>query len=197
MNHDREGPRLGAYVDGSMPGYGRYKAFLPPELPLDPPLELGRLINTTDQATQALARLDGMVRLLPDIGLFLYLYVRKEALLSSQIEGTQSSLSDFLFFENEELSGLPLDDVQEVSNYVAALLYGLDRVREGKPLSSELLKETHGILLAKGRGSDKDPGQFRRTQNWIGGSGPSNATFVPPPPEYVDPLMSNLERFLA
>jgi len=137
-----------------------------------------------------------MAMLLPDISLFLYLYVRKEALLSSQIEGTRSSLSDLLLFESNELPGVPLDDVQEVSNYVAALNYGLARLREGFPLSLRLIREIHGVLLAKGRGSEKTPGEFRRSQNWIGGSRPGNAQFVPPPPQDVMACMGALEKFL-
>lgn len=169
---------------------------MPPPLPPDPPLDLTYLYRSVDLATQALARLDGMAGLLPDIQVFLYFYVRKEALLSSQIEGTQSSLSDLLLFENDELPSVPLDDVQEVSNYVAALNHGLEETKGGLPLCLRLIKQVHHILLSTGRGSDKAPGEFRRTQNWIGGSSPRNATFVPPPPDYVDDLMSNLERFI-
>ncbi len=116
-------------------------------------------------------------------------------MLSSQIEGTQSSLSDLLLFELEEAPGVPLDDVVEVSNYVAALDHGLERLRT-LPLSSRLLREIHGVLLSRGRGSEKDPGQFRRSQNWIGGTRPGNAVFVPPPPELVPDCMAKLERFL-
>ena len=117
-------------------------------------------------------------------------------MLSSQIEGTQSSLSDLLLFENDEAPGVPTHDVQEVSNYVAAMNHGLTRLRGGFPLSLRLLCEIHGILLPKGRGSEKQPGEFRRTQNWIGGSRPGNAIFIPPPPELVLECMGRLERFL-
>lgn len=134
--------------------------------------------------------------LLPDTRLFLYMYVRKEAVLSSQIEGTQSSLSDLLLFEIEEAPGVPMDDVSEVSNYVAALEHGLSRCREGFPLSNRLLREMHEKLLSRGRGATGRPGEFRRSQNWIGGSRPGNAHFVPPPPERVLDFMSDLERFL-
>jgi Fic family protein len=116
--------------------------------------------------------------------------------LSSLIEGTQSSLSDLLLFELHEAPGVPLDDVTEVSNYVAALTHGLDRMRGGFPLSNRLLREMHGVLLSSGRGSGKQPGEFRRSQNWIGGSRPGNASFVPPPPDVVPNCMSSLERFL-
>lgn len=144
----------------------------------------------------ALGRLDAVSTLLPDTSLFLYMYVRKEAVLSSQIEGTQSSLSDLLLFEDEEVPGVPMVDTQEVSNYVAAINHGLARLRDGFPLSLRLLREIHEILLSKGRGEDKDPGQFRRTQNWIGGTRPGNAVFVPPPPENIIGCMGDLEKFL-
>jgi Fic family protein len=149
-----------------------------------------------ESALLALGRLDGVSTLLPDKALFLYTYVRKEAVLSSQIEGTQSSLSDLLLFELEEVPGVPLDDVVEVSNYVAALDHGLARLREGLPLSNRLIREIHGTLLSRGRGSDKDPGEFRRSQNWIGGTRPGNAIFVPPPPTAVPDCMGALEHFL-
>jgi Fic family protein len=116
--------------------------------------------------------------------------------LSSQIEGTQSSLSDLLPFENDEAPGVPLNDVQEVSNYVAALDHGLERMRGGFPLSLRLIREIHEVLLSKGRGSDKRPGEFRQSQNWIGGTRPGKAVFVPPPPELVLECMSALELFL-
>jgi Fic family protein len=115
--------------------------------------------------------------------------------LSSQIEGTQSSLSDLLLFESEALPGVPLEDVREVSNYVAAMSHGLAQLKE-LPISNRLLREIHRILLAKGRGSSKEPGEFRRSQNWIGGSRPGNALFVPPPPDYILESMGALEKFL-
>jgi len=124
------------------------------------------------------------------------MYVRKEAVLSSMIEGTQSSLSDLLLFELDMEPGVPLDDVREVSNYVAALDYGLKRLSEGFPLSLRLIKEMHGVLLSRGRGSNQTPGEFRRTQNWIGGTRPGNAAFVPPPAEQVPDCMGKLELFL-
>ena len=133
---------------------------------------------------------------MPDLSLFLYTYVRKEAVLSSQIEGTQSSLSDLLIFENDEIPGAPLEDVLEVSNYVAAMDHGLQRLRAGFPLSLRLICEIHDVLLSRGRGSEKQPGAFRRSQNWIGGSRPGNAAFVPPPPELVLDCMGRLETFL-
>jgi len=149
-----------------------------------------------ERANQSLGRLDGVASILPDLDLFLYAYVRKEAVLSNQIEGTQSSLSDLLLFENGEAPGVPTHDVQEVSNYVAALRHGLDRLRGGFPLSLRLIREIHKVLLSEGRGRSKEPGEFRRTQNWIGGTRPGNARFVPPPPEQVMECMGALEKFL-
>ena len=143
-----------------------------------------------------LGRLDGLATVLPDTGMFLYGYVRKEAVLSSQIEGTQSSLSDLLLFELAGADSVPADDVVEVSNYVAALEHGLSRLQDGFPLSNRLIREIHGVLMRRGRGSGMDPGQFRRSQNWIGGSRPGNAAFVPPPAHAVGDCMSDLERFL-
>lgn len=178
-------------------GDEQVRAFVPFPLPPQPPLDLkGPLQQTLEAALLALGRLDGVTTLLPDQTLFLYTYVRKEAVLSSQIEGTQSSLSDLLLFELEEAPGVPLDDVVEVSNYVAALEHGLRRLREGFPLSNRLLSEIHGVLLSRGRGSEKTPGEFRRSQNWIGGSRPGNADFVPPPHRVVPACMADLERFL-
>jgi len=173
------------------------RAFLPRPLPPEPPLQLdGPLPALQEQALLALGRLDALSTLLPDTHLFLYSYVRKEAVLSSQIEGTQSSLADLLLFELEQAPSAPVNDVVEVSNYVAALTHGLERLRDGFPLSNRLLREIHGVLLAKGRGADKDPGEFRRSQNWIGGPRPGLAHFVPPPPGIVVDAMSDLERFL-
>jgi len=178
-------------------GGERVQAFVPAPLPPDPPLVLaGPLQQKLERAVLALGRLDSLSTLLPDTGLFLYAYVRKEAVLSSLIEGTQSSLSDLLLFELDEAPGVPLDDVVEVSNYVAALNHGLARLRDGFPLSNRLLREMHGVLLARGRGSGKEPGEFRRSQNWIGGSRPGNARFVPPPHTMVQDCMATLERFL-
>jgi Fic family protein len=171
------------------------RAFVPDPLPPTPPLELGgsrqRLL---ERATLSLGRLDSITALLPDPQLFLYAYVRREAVFSSQIEGTQSSLSDLLLFELEEAPGVPFDDVVEVSNYVAAIEHGMARLRGGFPLSNRLIREMHEQLLARGRGSKKRPGEFRRSQNWIGGTRPGNAHFVPPPPALVDETMSALER---
>ena len=173
------------------------KAFIPNTLPPFPALEITEeLQKKLDEAAFLLGKLDGSANLLPDVGIFLYMFIRKEAVLSSQIEGTQSSLSDLLLFELKENPGVPIDDVQEVSNYVAAMTYGLKRLEEGFPLSLRLLREIHAELLAKGRGSGKNPGEFRHSQNWIGGTRPGNAFFVPPPPEEAVKCMGELEKFL-
>lgn len=173
------------------------RAFIPAPLPPVPPLQLDAIAQSiVDDSLLALGRLDSVALLLPDTRLFLYTYVRKEAVLSSQIEGTQSSLSDLLTFEADESPGVPLDDVTEVSNYVAALEWGMAEIRRGFPISGRLLRGIHGRLLSSGRGADKLPGDFRRSQNWIGGTRPGNAAFVPPPPSEVAPCISALERFI-
>ena len=192
--------KSGEYITQATTGE-RYRAYLPAPLPPNPPLDLDTgLLQHMDEANRALGRLDGISRVWPNSSHFLnqllYQYVRKEAVLSSQIEGTQSSLSDLLLYELDETPGVPLDDVQEVSSYVAALNHGLTRIREGFPLSLRLLREIHGILLAQGRGADKTPGEFRRSQNWLGGSRPGNAIFVPPPPERLMDCLDPFEHFL-
>ena len=172
------------------------RAFIPVPLPPDPPVDLNGLQVALEQANQTVGRLDGIASVLPDPSIFLYMYIRKEALLSSQIEGTQSSLSDLLLYEADEAPGVPVNDTREVSNYVAAMDHGLRRLREDFPLSLRLIREIHGILLAEGRGQDKDPGEFRRSQNWIGGTRPGNALFVPPPPHAVHDCLGALETFI-
>jgi Fic family protein len=168
--------------------------FIPSPLPPTPPVTLDTAAH--ERANRALGRLEGITTLLPDPTLFLYMYIRKEAILSSQIEGTQSSLSDLLLYENKQTPGVPLADVKEVSNYVAAMSHGLARLKEGFPLSLRLLKEIHALLLKDTRGSDKEPGEFRRSQNWFGGTRPGTARYVPPPPHEVMPAMGALEKFL-
>jgi Fic family protein len=144
----------------------------------------------------SLGRLDGAAATMSDVDLLLYTFVRKEAVLSSQIEGTQSTLDDLLAHELEEVPGAPSEDVREVSRYVDAMNHGLERMAGGFPLSTRLLREMHGILLADGRGAQKQPGEFRRSQNWIGGTRPGNASFVPPPPTHLDACLTNLEQYL-
>ena len=173
------------------------RAFVPDVLPPLPPIDLGgERVKLLEQAHLACGRLDGISVLLPDPDLFLYAYVRREAVLSSQIEGTQSSLSDLLLFELDEAPGLPFDDVVEVSNYVAALEHGLLRMRSGFPLSARLIRELQEHLLSRGRGASAQPGEFRTSQNWIGGTRPGNAAFVPPPPHLVGECIADLERFI-
>ncbi|MBP8970898.1 Fic family protein [Myxococcota bacterium] len=186
----------GRYVTISTVGE-KAQALVPAPLPPHPPIEwTPELRDKFDQALVALGRLDSVSTLLPDTALFLYMYVRKEAVLSSMIEGTQSSLLDLLLFELDQEPGVPLDDVREVSNYVAALDHGLRLLEEGLPISLRLFREIHRVLLTKGRGSNQTPGEFRRSQNWIGGTRPGNAAFVPPPAEEVLECMSKLELFL-
>lgn len=188
--------QTGRYETTSIAGE-TVRAFVPRPLPPVPPVELhGTLNPLLERALLALGRLDSVSRLLPSTDLFLYTYVRKEAVLSSQIEGTQSSLSDLLLFELDQVPGVPLDDVQEVSNYVAALNHGIRRLRADFPLSSRLIREIHEKLLTKGRGSDREPGHFRRSQNWIGGTRPGTAVFVPPPHTAVAECMSDLEKYI-
>jgi Fic family protein len=171
-----------------------FDAFVPFALPPNPPLNVD--LDLLEKTNRAVGRLDSLSILLPDPSLFLYFYVRKEAVLSSQIEGTQSSLSDLLLHEYHEAPGAPIGDVEEVSQYVAALNHGLKRLRGGFPLSLRLIREIHGVLLSKGRGSSKAPGEFRRSQNWVGGTRPGNARFVPPPPEEVMNCMGEMEKYL-
>ncbi len=192
MKRDLQGEYAETSVGGEV-----VRAFIPSPLPPVPALDLagarGALI---ERATLAIGRLDSVGILLPDPQLFLYAYVRKEAVLSSQIEGTQSSLSDLLLFELDEQPGVPMDDVAEVSNYVAALDHGMARLAGGFPLSNRLLREMHERLMAGARGNEKSPGEFRRSQNWIGGVRPGKAHFVPPPPNSVETCMAELELFI-
>ncbi|MEX0682899.1 MAG: Fic family protein [Dehalococcoidia bacterium] len=179
-------------------GGERIRAFVPFSLPPQPDLIItGERQRLLERATLALGRLDSVTLLLPDPDLFLYAYVRREAVLSSQIEGTQSSLSDLLLFELPEAPGAPFpEDVVEVSNYVRALEHGMERLEGGFPVSNRLVREIHAELLSRGRGSERSPGEFRVSQNWIGGTRPGNAHFVPPPPEAVEDCMAGLERFI-
>jgi len=172
------------------------RAFVPAPLPPRPTVQLdGALSQRIERATLALGRLDAVSTLLPEPSLFIYAYIRKEAVLSSQIEGTQSTLSDLLRFELADAPGVPLDDVREVANHVAALEHGIARLRE-LPLCNRLLCEMHGVLLRGVRGEKHAPGEFRRSQNWIGGTRPGNAAHVPPPHIDVADCMAQLERFM-
>jgi Fic family protein len=174
-----------------------FKAFVPVPLPPRPPVQWSPALRARfDAALLALGRLDAVTDLLPNAGLLLYSFVRKEAVLSSMIEGTQSSLADLLLFELDEQPGVPIEDAREVSLYVAALEHGLQRLRSDFPLSLRLLREVHGVLLGRGRGARNRPGEFRRSQVWVGGTRPGNAVFVPPPANEVDDCLKYLERFL-
>ncbi|MDQ6663657.1 MAG: Fic family protein [Acidobacteriota bacterium] len=186
--------RLGTYAVTTFGGE-KVRAYVPCALPPNPPVDLSDFQTLLERANQALGRLDGLSSILPDPNLIIYLYIRKEAVLSSQIEGTQSSLSDLLLYESFEAPGVPLADVEEVSRYVAAMDHGLRRLREDFPLSLRLIREIHKVLLSQGRGSEKHPGEFRTSQNWIGGTRPGNAAFVPPPHEQLVHCLGDLEKF--
>lgn len=169
-----------------------YKAYVPPFLPLDPPIDLHQIYPHMEKAAVALAELNSLANSIPNPELFIHMYLRKEALLSSQIEGTQSSFTDLILFENHQKTKVPTGDVREISNYVRALNYG----KANFPLSLRLLREIHGVLLSGERGSLKLPGEFRTSQNWIGGTRPGNALFVPLPIQLMAESLSNFEKFL-
>jgi len=188
--------RAGRFIT-QLQGPSGFSAFIPAGLPPDPPIRWdSEMHDLFEIANRALGRLDGATLIAPNPDLFLYTYIRKEAVLSSQIEGTQSSLSDLLLFENTEAPGIPVDDLREVSNYVAAMEHGLKRLKDGFPLSLRLVREIHGIVVRGARGADKTPGEFRRSQNWIGGTKPGDAHYVPPPVHEIMPALDNLEKFL-
>ncbi|ADD69410.1 filamentation induced by cAMP protein Fic [Denitrovibrio acetiphilus DSM 12809] len=187
--------RIGRYVKGSVVGGKPYNAYIPNLLPPEPPIDMSEIYPLLDKATAAIGRLDSMNMVFQDTARFLYMYVRREAVLSSQIEGTQSSLSDLLTFENDELPSVSIDDVAEVSSYVSAMYYGLEKLSEF-PLSLRLIKEIHEKLMTNSRGSTKQLGEFRKSQNWVGGLHPSVAKFVPPPPESLMECLDNFEKYL-
>jgi Fic family protein len=174
-----------------------FRAFLPQPLPPDPPVAWSPALRRRfDDALVALGRLDALAAHLPNASLLLYSFVRKEAVLSSQIEGTQSSLADLLLYEIDEQPGVPVDDVREVSRCVAALEHGLKKLRGGLPLSMRLLRGMHEVLMSHPGGRSKTPGQIRRSQVWIGGTRPGNAAFVPPPANALADCLGPFERFL-
>ena len=187
--------RAGRYVERTVVEGGEYQAFIPAPLPPEPPVAMESLLSLLEKANLALGRLDSMSEFLPHADLFIYMYVRKEAVLSSQIEGTQSTLSDLLLHEDGQTPGVPVDDTVEVSCYVSAMAHGLERLAE-LPLSLRLIREMHKKLMTNARGGNKYPGEFRTSQNWIGGSGPQNARFVPPPPESLMDCLDPFEKFL-
>jgi len=190
--------RIGRYIQTRFPlsgGFEDVRAYVPPPLPPNPQIQVSHFVHLLEEARAGLGKLDGLAAFLPNPDLFLYFYVRKEAVVSSQIEGTQSTLSDLLVYENTPSGTSAFGDVQEVSNYVAALTYGQARLAE-LPLSLRLIREIHERLMAGTRGSDKQPGEFRTSQNWIGGTRPGNAVFVPPPPNELMGCLDAFEKFL-
>ncbi|HOT91188.1 MAG TPA: Fic family protein [Anaerolineae bacterium] len=198
MGKDTDTRLTSARAGRYLPQPGGYRAFIPAPLPPHPPVHLsGRLQKLLSEADRALGRLDGSIQTLPNPDLFVFMYVRKEAVLSSQIEGTQSSLQDLLAAEAQILSPDRPRDVKEVINYVRAVNYGLERLAE-LPVSIRLIREIHAILLEGVRGSNLTPGELRRSQNWIGPPGCTlaEATFVPPPPHEIPNALGDLEKFL-
>src|SRR5680860_16260 len=192
---DQSSGRAGRFVTQPK---GDYRAFLPAPLPPEPPVELGEgLVRALSEAQIELGRLDGAVKTIPDPDFFISMYVRREAVLSSQIEGTQSTLEDLLEVELDSRRQGARSDVGEIVNYVQAMNHGLARL-DDLPLSLRLIREIHAELLRDGRGAQKTPGEFRRSQNWIGpgGAGLGAATFVPPPPDEMKDALGDLERFL-
>ena len=174
-----------------------FRAFVPDPLPPNPPITWSPTLRRRfDDALVALGRLDAVTTRLPNASLLLYGFVRKEAVLSSQIEGTQSSLADLLLHEIGEEPGVPVSDAREVSRCVAALERGLKRLRGGLPLCMRLICEMHAVLMAHPKGRGKTPGEVRRSQVWIGGTRPGNAAFVPPPVDALPKCLKNFEAFL-
>ncbi len=191
MQRDNTGFYVETIVDGE-----RAEAFVPNSLPPEPPVEWdGNLAILLSEASTTLGRLDGSARILPNKELFIDAYMKKEAVLSSQIEGTKSSLSDLYRYEHDEMVAMG-SDVIEVSNYVKAMEHGIARLRGDFPLSNRLIREIHEILLSQGVGENKKPGEFRRSQVWLGGTRPGNADFVPPPHTHLADCMGRLELFL-
>ena len=189
--------RAGTFVTQQAAGPASYKAFIPSRLVPPPALSVdGKLQSAIERAGVQLGRLDGTTLLLPDTDLFVRMYARKEALLSSQIEGTQSTLSDLIIYEHGDIPVDPASEVVEVANYLKAMRYGLERVTAGHPVTLRLLREIHELLLTGVRGGTKTPGEFRRSQNWIGGTGPGDAVYVPPPPHEMDAALGDFELFL-
>lgn len=185
------------HYEGSAAAGEACRAFVPTALPPTPELAIGTdLQERLGDAWLALGRLDSLTVLLPNAPMLLYSFVRKEAVMSSQIEGTQSSLTDLLLYEAAGAPGVPLDDVREVSSHVDALMHGMQRLRDGFPVCTRLLNEMHSKLMAHGRSAPKAPGELRRIQNWIGGASPSRAVFVPAPPQHIADCMSDLEKFI-
>ncbi len=192
--------RKTGFIERTTIGGEEVAAFIPAPLPpRDPPLALeGELLHRLRLAEEALVRLGLAGEMVPSLDWFLYAFVRKEAIVSSQIEGTQATLMDLLNFEAEEDKAPPSADVEEVCNYLDALAYARDQLARsgGLPLSMRLLNEAHRRLMEGARGADKAPGEIRRTQNWIGGTRPGNAVYVPPPPQLLPELLSTFEHYV-
>lgn len=189
--------RTGSYVKTTTLGE-TVQAFVPRALPpAEPPLAAGKVLELNHRAQLALARLSGVSGLVPSVDWLLYSAIRKEALLTSQIEGTQATLTD-LFDDEAGFTVSNTEDVEEVTNYLRAFRFVRDNLHsaQGLPISTRLLNEAHKRLLDGARGAGKQPGELRRSQNWIGGTRPGNAVFVPPPPEEVPKLLGDLERFV-
>lgn len=189
----------GRYVTTSIAGE-TFDAFVPHPLP--PRLttkQLATLAEPLLEAEAALARLDLAGVMIPSLDWFIYAFVRKEALLSSEIEGTQATLVDVLTWEQADQAGdSRIEDIEEVTNYVAAVNHAFEQIHspKGAPISVRLFNDCHRILMQGVRGANKQPGELRRSQNWVGGSRPGNAVFVPPPPERVADLLGDLERYI-
>jgi Fic family protein len=186
----------GALIKSSLVGGEKYEAYVPNPLPPVPAIDMSAIADWLEKANLAVGELNGVVENAPDPNIINYMYVRKEAVLSSQIEGTQSTLDDLLRYESSGTARTPINDVAEVSSYVAALNHGLKRIDGGFPLSLRLIREIHKVLLTNSRGKNKTPGEFRTSQNWIGGTRPATARFVPAPPDKVQGLMGDLEKFM-
>ena len=188
--------RQAIIIKSSLVAGEQYNTYVPNPLPPKPAINIAEISEWLEKANLAVGELNGIVESVPDPAIINYMYVRKEAVLSSQIEGTQSTLDDLLRYESDGIVGVPVDDVDEVSSYVAALNHGLKQIQSGFPLSFRLIREVHKILLTHSRGHQKTPGEFRRTQNWIGGTRPGNAFFVPPPPDKLYDCLGDLEKFI-
>jgi len=188
--------QFGEYVKSSLVASEQYKTYIPNILPPKPKIDLVEISQWLEKANIAVGELNGIVQAVPDPFIINYMYIRKEAVLSSQIEGTQSTLDDLMRHESGAAAGVPVDDVTEVSSYVAAMNHGIKRIQKGFPLSVRLIREIHKVLLTNSRGQHKTPGEIRRSQNWIGGTRPGNAHFVPPPPDKVSDLLSDLEKYI-
>ncbi|WP_342118642.1 Fic family protein [Pseudoduganella sp. OTU4001] len=185
------------HYEGSAAAGEACRALVPAPLPPTPELTIGADLQVRlGDAWLALGRLDSLAVMLPNASMLLYSFVRKEAVMSSQIEGTQSSLADLLLYEAAGAPGVPLEDVREVSCHVDALMHGMQRLQDGFPICTRLMNEMHSKLMAHGRGPQKAPGELRRIQNWIGGSSPNRAVFVPAPPQHIADCMSDLEKYM-